>query len=63
MYNELKIKLSGKVGLDLTLEEQHALLVELEERIGSLLEAYGVKDIEYNTMISKVVYIDDSYEC
>ena len=63
MYNELKIKMLGKVGLDLTVEEQHALLVELEERIGSLLEAYGVKDIEYNTMISKVVYIDDSYEC
>ena len=63
MYNELKIKMLGKVGLDLTLEEQHALLVELEERMGSLLEAYGVKDIKYDTMISKVVYIDDSYEC
>lgn len=63
MYNELKIKMLGKVGLDLTLEEQHTLLVELEERIGSLLEAYGVKDIKYDTMISKVVYIDDSYEC
>ena len=63
MYNELKIKMLGKVGLDLTLEEQHTLLVELEERIGSLLEAYGVKDIKYDTMISKVVYIDDSYKC
>ena len=62
MYNELKIKMSGKVGLDLTLEEQHALLVELEERIGSLLEAYGVKDIKYDTMINKVIYIDDSWE-
>ena len=62
MYNELKIKLSGKVSLDLTLEEQHALLVELEERIGSLLEAYSVKDIKYDTMISKVIFIDDSWE-
>ena len=62
MYNELKIKLSGKVGLNLTLEEQHALLVELEERIGSLLEAYSVKDIKYDTMISKVIFIDDSWE-
>ena len=44
------------------MEEQYALLFDLEERIGALLEAYGVEDIKYNDMISKVVYIDDSWE-
>ena len=62
MYNELKLNIYGKLN-DLDLAEQHELLVELEERLCSLLEAYGVKDIKYSNMISKVVYIDDSYEC
>lgn len=62
MYNELKLNMIGKLPADLTLEEQNALLFELEERVGSLLEAYGVEDIKYNDTISKVVYIDDSWE-
>lgn len=62
MYNELKMNLIGKLPADLNTEEQHALLFDLEERICSLLEAYGVEDIKYNNLISKVVYIDDSWE-
>ena len=62
MYNELKLNMIGKLPADLNTEEQHALLFDLEERIGSLLEAYGVEDIKYNNLISKVVYIDDSWE-
>ena len=62
MYNELKIKMLGKVGLDLTLEEQHALLVELEERIGSLLEAYGVKDIKYD-IVGDIVNVQEGDTC
>ena len=63
MYNELKLNMIGKLPANLTMEEQYALLFDLEERIGALLEAYGVEDIKYNDMISKVVYIDDSYDC
>ena len=62
MYNELKLNIYGKLPLDLTMEEKHDLLFELEERLCALLEAYGVTDINYTDMISKVVYIDDSWE-
>ncbi len=62
MYNELKLNITGKVALGLTLEEKHALLVELEERVGALLEAYGVTDLKYKNMISQIVYIDDDWE-
>ena len=62
MQNELKLNIYGKVSNNLTLQEKNELLTELEERVCSLLEAYGVSDIKYTDMISKVVYIDDSWE-
>ncbi len=63
MYNELKLNITGKVSMELSLEEKHALLVELEERVGALLEAYGVSGLKYRNSISQIVYIDDDYEC
>ena len=63
MYNELKLNIFGKLPLDLSIEEKNDLLFELEERICALLDSYGVSDIKYTDMISKVIYIDDSYEC
>ena len=62
MQNELKLNIYGKVSNKLTLQEKNELLTELEERICSLLETYGVYDIKYTDMITKVVYIDDSWE-
>ena len=62
MHNELKLNIYGKVSNKLTLQEKNELLTELEERVCSLLEAYGVYDIKYTDMITKVVYIDDSWE-